>query len=54
MFYLKTRGIDDRDARQILIRGFAAEILDRIHVPNIRQQLEALLDEWFEERLEAV
>ena len=53
MFYLKTRGIDDRAARQILIRGFAAEILGRVHVSDIRRQLETLLDEWFEERLEA-
>ena len=29
----KTRGIDDRAARQILIRGFAAEILDRFAFP---------------------
>jgi Fe-S cluster assembly protein SufD len=53
MFYLKTRGVDDRAARQILIRGFAAEILDRVHVPAIREQLQTLLDEWFEVRLEA-
>ena len=53
MFYLQTRGLDERAARQILIRGFAAEILDRVHVPAIRQQLETLLDEWFEDRLEA-
>jgi Fe-S cluster assembly protein SufD len=53
MFYLKTRGVDDRTARQILIRGFASEILDRIHAPDIRRQLEAPLDEWFQERLEA-
>jgi Fe-S cluster assembly protein SufD len=53
MFYLRTRGVDDRAARRILIRGFAAEILDRTRVPDIRRQLEVLLDEWFEERLEA-
>jgi Fe-S cluster assembly protein SufD len=53
IFYLKTRGVADRAARQILIRGFAAEILDRVHVPAIREQLQTLLDEWFEVRLEA-
>jgi Fe-S cluster assembly protein SufD len=53
IFYLKTRGVDDRAARQILIRGFAGEILDRVHIPDIRQQLETLLDEWFDDRLEA-
>lgn len=53
MFYLKTRGVDDRAARQILIRGFAAEILDRVHVPAIRELLQTPIDEWFEVRLEA-
>jgi Fe-S cluster assembly protein SufD len=52
MFYLKTRGVDERAGRQILIRGFAAEIVDRVHIPAIREQLETLLDEWFEVRLE--
>jgi Fe-S cluster assembly protein SufD len=54
MFYLKTRGVDERVGRQILIRGFATEILDRVHVPHIRRQLETLLDGWFEKKLEAV
>jgi Fe-S cluster assembly protein SufD len=53
MFYLKSRGLDEPAARHILIRAFAAEILDGIRVPNIRRQLEILLDEWFEDRLEA-
>ncbi len=53
LFYLTTRGIDDRGARQILIRGFAAEILDRIRVPGIRRQAADLLDAWFENSLGA-
>ena len=52
MFYLRTRGVDEPVARLILIRGFATEILDRVSVSNIRAQLETLLDEWFEGRLE--
>ena len=54
IFYLKTRGVDERVARRILIRGFATQILDRVQVSDIRRQLETLLDEWFEERLETV
>jgi Fe-S cluster assembly protein SufD len=53
MFYLKTRGLDEDAARRILLRGFATEILDRVRVPDIRQQWETLLDEWFERGLEA-
>ena len=53
MFYLKSRGLDERAARQILIRGFAAEIIEGIRVSSIRQQSEIRLGEWFEGKLEA-
>jgi len=53
LFYLRTRGLDESTARRVLIRGFAAEILDGIRVPTVRQQCEGLLDEWFERQLEA-
>jgi Fe-S cluster assembly protein SufD len=53
LFYLKTRGVDDRSARRILVRGFAAEILDGVRVPDVRWRLGGLLDEWFESKAEA-
>ncbi|HYR88266.1 MAG TPA: Fe-S cluster assembly protein SufD [Terriglobia bacterium] len=53
MFYLRSRGLDERAARQILIRGFAAEILEGIRVSSTRQQSEIRLDEWFKGKLEA-
>ncbi len=53
MFYLKSRGLDERAARQILIRGFAAEIIEGIRVSSIRQQSETRMGEWFEGKLEA-
>ena len=53
MFYLKSRGLDERAARQILIRGFASEIIEGIRVSSIRQQSEIRLGEWFEGKLEA-
>ncbi len=53
MFYLKSRGLDERAARQILIRGFAAEIFEGIRVSSIRQQSEIQLGGWFEGKLEA-
>jgi Fe-S cluster assembly protein SufD len=45
VFYLKSRGIDDVEAQRILVRGFAAEIIDGIRVPGIRSRLERLLDD---------
>jgi Fe-S cluster assembly protein SufD len=53
LFYLRTRGVDERTARHILIRGFAAEILDGIRVPSVRRLMDLRLQEWFERRLEA-
>ena len=46
IFYLKSRGIDESEAKRILVRAFAGEIIDAIRVPALRDQLEYLLDEW--------
>ena len=43
LFYLQSRGIDKNQARDLLARGFAVEILDRVGPLPIRRQAEALL-----------
>ncbi|GBD35242.1 FeS cluster assembly protein SufD [bacterium HR36] len=43
LFYLRTRGISAEQARNLLIYGFAEEIISRIHVAPVRYQLEDLL-----------
>lgn len=45
VFYLMTRGVDESAARRILVRAFAQEGLDRVSVPALREQLEALIGE---------
>ena len=40
MFYLRARGIGEAEARTLLLRAFASEILDQIPVPSLRQWLE--------------
>jgi Fe-S cluster assembly protein SufD len=52
LFYLKTRGVEEQIARRMLIRGFAAEVTEVIRLPNIRDQVEARIDNWFESGLE--
>jgi len=47
LFYLRSRGIDPRTARHILIQGFAGEMLDRIGVAPLRERLAAVLGERF-------
>jgi Fe-S cluster assembly protein SufD len=45
LFYLRTRGIDERTSRDILTRGFAAEILSALPVPALGEALAELLGE---------
>ncbi len=40
LFYLKSRGIPDAQARNLLTYAFGAEIIDRIPVPSLVAQLE--------------
>ncbi|HEY9744278.1 MAG TPA: Fe-S cluster assembly protein SufD [Coleofasciculaceae cyanobacterium] len=39
VFYLQSRGLNETDARNLLIDAFGAEILDRIPVASLRQRL---------------
>ncbi len=43
LFYLRARGIPEKQARAILIRAFANASLDGIPVEDLRQKLEAIL-----------
>lgn len=43
IFYLRARGVDDETARSMLVYGFAAEVVERIPVPVLRQRIGRLL-----------
>ena len=43
LFYLRSRGIGEREARALLTYGFAADLARRIRVPWIREEIEATL-----------
>jgi Fe-S cluster assembly protein SufD len=43
VFYLQTRGVSESDARAMLVRGFADEILDAIGVDTLRDRLKEKL-----------
>jgi Fe-S cluster assembly protein SufD len=43
LFYLRSRGIGEREARALLTYGFAADLASRIRVPWVREEVEALL-----------
>ncbi len=43
-FYLRCRGIGERDATTLLTSAFAREIVDRLSVPALREQIAGLVD----------
>jgi Fe-S cluster assembly protein SufD len=49
MFYLQSRGIGKEQARSLLTYAFAQDVIDRIQVPALREQLEKFLFEKFHE-----
>ncbi|MEK9683740.1 MAG: Fe-S cluster assembly protein SufD [Rhodospirillaceae bacterium] len=46
LFYLRSRGVTVDDARSLLIKGFASELLMSIQNERIAALLEVFLDEW--------
>ena len=49
MFYLQSRGIGRSQARSLLTYAFAQDIIDRIKIPDLRDDLEKVLFEKFHE-----
>jgi Fe-S cluster assembly protein SufD len=43
VFYLRSRGIDEMAARDILTFAFAGDVVNRVHVEPLKAQLEALV-----------
>ena len=50
MFYLRSRGIPDDEARSILVHAFLAEALDAVTDAAIRNRLETAVDQWWEKQ----
>jgi len=45
LFYLRARGIDESDARQLLLEAFLADVLERIAVEPLREAFAAVVGE---------
>ncbi|MEU2285000.1 Fe-S cluster assembly protein SufD [Streptomyces sp. NPDC013178] len=48
LFYLMARGIPEHDARRLVVRGFFAELVQQIGVPDIEERLIAKIEEELE------
>ncbi len=46
LFYLRSRGIPERDARRLLIESFVGEVLDKINHDPSRTEADALIAHW--------
>jgi len=52
MFYLQSRGIGKKEARALLTHAFAQDIIDRVKVQSVREDLEHFLNEKLHEHAE--
>jgi Fe-S cluster assembly protein SufD len=50
LFYLRSRGIPDAEARSILVRAFLAEALDAVNDETVRQVLDQAVEGWWEKQ----
>jgi Fe-S cluster assembly protein SufD len=51
MFYLRSRGIGEDDARSLLVHAFASEVVDRVRFDAVREQVRRVLFRAMPERL---
>ena len=51
LFYLRSRGISDAEARSILVHAFLAEALDAVSHEKVREVLESALENWWERQV---
>ncbi len=43
LFYLRSRGIDEREARLMMMFGFAHEVIQNIHIEALRERIDTLV-----------
>ncbi len=44
LFYLQARGIPENEARRLVVRGFFAELVNKIGLPDVQQRLAAAIE----------
>jgi len=51
LFYLKSRGLDPKEAEALLARGFAGEVIDLVRNEAVRDRLYTLTETFFEQEV---
>jgi Fe-S cluster assembly protein SufD len=44
LFYLQSRGIPEAEARRLVVRGFFADVIARIGLPDLQERLMAAIE----------
>ncbi|MGH3447797.1 MAG: Fe-S cluster assembly protein SufD [Nocardioidaceae bacterium] len=44
LFYLQSRGLTEDEARRLVVHGFFADVVHRIHIPDVEQRLLAAVE----------
>jgi Fe-S cluster assembly protein SufD len=47
IFYLRSRGLDEAQAKKLLVRAFAEEIVEKVAYDQLKKWLEEKIDAWF-------
>ncbi|MGE0501792.1 MAG: Fe-S cluster assembly protein SufD [Rhizobiaceae bacterium] len=47
LFYLKSRGVDEKSARGLLVKAFVAEVVEELDDEPVVEALEARIEDWF-------
>jgi Fe-S cluster assembly protein SufD len=50
LFYLRSRGIPDVEARSMLVRAFLADSLDAVTNEAVREELDRAVEGWWEKQ----
>jgi Fe-S cluster assembly protein SufD len=48
LFYLQSRGIPEDEARRLVVRGFFADVINKIGIPEVRDRLLAQVEQELE------
>ena len=46
IFYLRTRGINNKDAKSLLVKAFCQDLLSKIKDVSYSNEANTLIDEW--------
>lgn len=54
LFYLRSRGVPEDVARRLVVRGFFAELITQIGIPEIQDRLMAMIEEELDQTMKVV